>query len=175
LSIDVFDTVVEPRYLPGQMKKLKMRGTESIDKEIIQKLGQELQVDAVMVGSVLLYGQEEVSEKVEFSIFVTMLDVNTGDILWSGSTFLRSSTTWGEVFGLSNGPSINEMAVAGVIDLAGELEYIFDASREKENMLMLSDDDLSMDDEELLDDDDLFEDDDEEEEAEELLLKVKPK
>lgn len=175
LTLELFEGGVEEvRYVSGLMKKLKLRNTESLDRELVRKIGEELQVDAVVVGALMLFGEEEVSEIVEFSVSLGIIEVQTGDLLWSGRTFVRSSTTLSEVFGLSTGPSINELATEGVVKLAREMasqiedarelevEKIFEMSRAQSEAKP----DEGMDEEEKRQED---------EQAEEILLKVKPK
>lgn len=172
LTQRTFDVVKEPRYVTALMKKLKLRPADGLDKEIVQKIGQELQVDAVLVGSLLLFGEDVKSGTVEFSIFLNMLDVGTGDIVWSGSTFVRSSTTWAEVFGLSKGPSVNELAVQGIVDLADQINSSFVKNRQDENKIIMSQAaaNAAAEEEEEKDAEKVDEKD-----TEDLLLKVKPK
>jgi hypothetical protein len=173
LALGTFESVEEPRYVAGLMKKLKLRNTETLDREIVKKIGQELDVDALIVGSLLLNGQEETSTNVEFSIFLRVLEVESGDIIWSGSTFVRSDTTWQEVLGLSEGPSINDLAARGALDMADEIDDQFVDARELEYNILIQD--LPPEDDEEQEDDFEDESDEEEEEVEELLLKVAPK
>lgn len=174
-SLEVFEEgLEETRYVNGLMKKLKLRNTESLDRELVRKIGEELQVDGVVVGALMLFGQEETSEIVEFSIFLGLIEVETGDLIWSGRTFVRSSTTASEVFGLSAGPSVNELATEGIVKLAREMasqvedarelevEKIFEMGQEKEEEP--TEEEVPAEEQKK-----------EEEQAEEILLKVKPK
>lgn len=172
LALQIFDHVKEPRYVSALMKKLKLRNAESLDREIVQKIGQELQVDAIMVGALLLFGQDEKSEIVEFSVYLNMLDVSTGEIIWSGSNFVRSSTTWAQVFGLSQGPAVNELANKGILQLADELADAFASARDTENQLLMQQAEEMSEGE---DDEDAAKPAPEEKQSDELLLKVKPK
>ena len=169
-----FDKVEEPRYISGLMKKLKLRNTESLDREIVQKIGQELNVDAILVGSLYLFGQEEKSEDIEFSLFLNMLDVQTGEIIWSGRSYVRSTTSWAQVFGLQAKASVNDLAVAGVLKLADEIDETFVDNRETEYRLILE---ANPEDEQSEDEgaEEKEDKDKEDGEAEELLLKVAPK
>ena len=179
LAEGVFESVEEPRYVAGLMKKLKLRNTETLDREIVRKIGEALQVDALIVGGLMLHGEEEKSTNVEFSFFLNMLQVETGDLIWSARVFMRSNTTAAEVFGLSEGPSVNSLAEDGMLELAGELAYMFEDNREleleeifeqqQEEAKLLAEEEEG----EFLFDDELQDDDDGE--IEEILLKVKPK
>ncbi|PLX38841.1 MAG: hypothetical protein C0608_12115 [Deltaproteobacteria bacterium] len=180
LSEGVFDVVEEPRYVAGLMKKLKLRNTESLDREIVRKIGEELQVDAVIVGGLTLYGEEEKSTNIEFSFFLDMLHVETGDLIWSARIFSRSNTTIAEVFGLNEGPSVNELADDAMVELADELSDTIRDNRELELELIFQ---QQQDEAELLSggesDEQLFGDEEPEDVEDtgpdEILLKVKPK
>lgn len=168
LTQGTFESVKEPRYVAGLMKKLKLRNAETLDKEIVTKIGQELQVDAVIVGVLLLYGEEEKSTNVEFSISLNMLSIDTGEIIWSGSDYLRASTTWGQVFGLSEAPSVNDLASQAIQSLAKEIDRSFEDNRSDENKIIMKQAEEKI----------VAEEEPEakpEPESEDLLLKVKPK
>lgn len=169
MALRGFDLVKDPRYVSSLMKKLKLRNAETLEKEIVQKICQELQVDAVLVGSVYLFGEEEKSRITEISLFVSIIEGTNGDTVWSGSTFVRASTTWGEVFGLSEGPSVNEMAFDAVSKIIHEMNATFADARKAENKIIMSQAAVEV-----------KEDEEEEaagpeQETEDLLLKVKPK
>ena len=66
-----------------------------------------------------------------------MIDVDSGDILWSGRSFASSSTTWGEILGVNQGPSPNDVAKRGVRSLVAELDDEFRDAREQEVERML--------------------------------------
>ena len=68
LSRGIFEDVEEPRYVGELMKKLKLRNTENLDREIVRKIGEELQAQALILGNVLLFGTEENSDDVEFAL-----------------------------------------------------------------------------------------------------------
>jgi len=137
LSQGTFEMVEEPRYVNELMKKLKLRNTEGLDREIVRKMGEELRAQALILGDLLVYGQEETSEIVEFSLQVNMIDVESGDILWSGKTYARASTTVGEILGVNQGPSPNDVARRGVGSLVARLDREFRRAREAEVERML--------------------------------------
>ncbi len=132
LAAGVFESVEEPRYVAGLMKKLKLRNTETLDRELVRKIGEELQVDAVLCGGLMLNGQEDKSKSVEFSMFLDVITVDTGDLIWSSRAFLHSNTTVAEVFGLTESPSVNELSDEGIQKLVAELSDAFDDNRDME-------------------------------------------
>jgi hypothetical protein len=137
LSRETFEVVEEPRYVAELMKKLKLRNTENLDREIVRKIGEELQAQALILGTLLLFGVEENSEIVEFALRINVLEVETGDILWAGRSFSNSSTSVGEILGVNQGPSTNEVARGGVAAIVKRLDNEFRDAREREVERML--------------------------------------
>jgi hypothetical protein len=178
LSRGTFEDVEETRYVGELMKKLKLRNTENLDREIVRKIGEELQAQALILGNVLLFGAEENSETVEFALRINLVDVDTGDLLWAGSTYARSSTTLGEILGVNQGPSANDVAVKGLGRLVQRLDKEFRRAREGEVERMLEAARAAEEAEEAAPEEapaEAEEDVTPEEEAEEILLEVKPK
>ncbi len=137
LARGTFEAVEEPRYVQDLMKKLKLRNTEGLDREVVRKIGEELQAQALVLGDLLLFGQEENSEVVEFALQVNLLDAETGDLIWAGRTYARASTTIGEILGVNQGPSPSDVAAKGIARLVSQLDHEFRAAREVEVQRML--------------------------------------
>ena len=137
LTRGTFEQVEEPRYVGELMKKLKLRNTENLDREIVRKIGEELRAQALILGNVLFFGPEEKADIARFTLQVNMLDVESGDILWSGNTDASASTTLGEVLGTTEGPSIQEVARQGIAQLARRFDQDFRSAREDEVERML--------------------------------------
>lgn len=176
LSRETFDSVEEPRYVNELMKKLKLRNTEGLDKEVVRKLGEELQAQALILGDLLLYGQEENSEIVEFVLQTNMIDVETGDVLWTGRTFGSASTSAGKIFGINQGPSVNDLAKESIASLVARLDGEIIRARKVEVAQMLEAAKVEEVEEELMLDDgavDVLAPD--VEDAEEILLDIQPK
>lgn len=137
LARETFEAVEEPRYVAELMKKLKLRNTENLDREIVRKIGEELQAQALIFGQILLFGVDDHSNIVEFAMQVNVLDVASGNILWSSRSFADASTTWGQVLGVSEGPSVNDVAAGGVASLVSRLNSDFRRARQAEVETML--------------------------------------
>lgn len=137
LSRGTFDAVEEPRYVAALMKKLKLRNTEELDREVVRKIGDELKAEALILGNVLIYGLQKDSEVTEFSMRSNMLDVETGDVLWSAETYVKSSTSSGEILGVNKGPSPNEISLKGVRAVVASLDRDFREARQAEVERML--------------------------------------
>ncbi len=137
LARGTFESLEEPRYVNELMKKLKLRNTEGLDREIVRKIGEELAAQAVIMGNLLVMGVEENSEITEFVLQVNMLDVETGDILWTGRAYSDASTSTGKILGVNQGPSPNEVATKGVKSLVARLDREFRRAREAEVERML--------------------------------------
>ena len=179
LARETFDEVEEPRYVTELMKKLKLRNTENLDREIVRKIGEELEAQALIFGQILVYGVDDFSNIVEFAFQINVLDVESGDILWSSRSFANAKTTWGQVMGVSEGPSVNHVAAQGVEELVARLNRDFRKAREAEVETMLeaakaqefSEDAVPSEEAAPTGEPDIAP----EEEAEEILLQVKPK
>ena len=137
LSRGTFEIIEEPRFVAALMKKLKLRNTEELDREVIRKLGEELKAEAIVLGNIWTYGQQKESEVVEFAMRSTMLEAETGEVLWSGNTYVKSATSWGEVLGLAKSPSPSDIGVQGVRALVAYLDNDFRDAREAEVERML--------------------------------------
>lgn len=133
LARGTFEAIEEPRYVAELMKKLKLRNTENLDRETVRKIGEELEAQALILGQLLLFGQEENSEIVEFALQTNMVDAETGDILWSGRSFGNSSTSLGEILGVNQGPSVNALAKSAVATLVSRLNREFSRARKAED------------------------------------------
>src|SRR5512145_1315033 len=50
---EVFDDVEETRFVRDVMKKLKITATDVLDKEVVKKLGDELNVQGIVYGKIV--------------------------------------------------------------------------------------------------------------------------
>lgn len=132
-----FEVVEERRYVKDLMQKLKMSNTDRLGREEVRKLCEELQAQALIVGDLLLFGEEKVSESVEFALQVSVLDGESGEVLWSGRSYAKSNTTVGEILGVSQGPSANDVARGSVMQIVGRLNREWRRARETEVEKML--------------------------------------
>src|ERR1700688_1070081 len=79
-----FKDVVDEGEMLEVMKKLKVRETDSMGKDAIKTLGDNLGVQAIIFGTVSEY-TERSNKGALFAVSLRMVDVETGSILWIGN------------------------------------------------------------------------------------------
>ncbi|MGC2424540.1 MAG: GNA1162 family protein [Nitrospirota bacterium] len=121
----VFKDVVDEGQMVEVMKKLKLRETDNIGKDALKTLGDNLGVQAVIFGTVEEYSERS-NKGAQFAVSLRMIDVDTGEILWLGDSSKEGGGSVSEALGLSDGPTIIEVArdvMANLVsDLAGEVK-----------------------------------------------------
>jgi len=120
----IFKDVVDEGEMYEVMKKLKVRETDNFGKDTIKTFGDNLGVQAVVFGTVEEY-TERTAKGAQFVVSLRMVDVETGQILWLGNASEEGGGSIGEALGLSDGPTVIEVArgvLEGlVVDLASEV------------------------------------------------------
>ncbi|HLB25091.1 MAG TPA: hypothetical protein VJM83_02050 [Nitrospirota bacterium] len=120
-----FKDVVDEGEMLEVMKKLKLRETDNLGKDAIKTLGDNLGVQAIIFGTVEEY-TERSAKGAHFAVSLRMVDVETGQILWIGNSSREGGGTVSEALGLSEGPTVIDVArnVCGrlVSSLAGEVK-----------------------------------------------------
>lgn len=93
--------VIEPGEVTRALRELKVRSTTSIMIEDIIKMGELLNIDAVIIGSVETFGiSKGVSVSYpEVSIHMMMLGAATGNIIWSVWHTNGGASFWTRHFG----------------------------------------------------------------------------
>ncbi|NIO15834.1 MAG: hypothetical protein GTN70_02355, partial [Deltaproteobacteria bacterium] len=76
---EVFEDVVDPRFVRDAMKKLKIVTTDILDREQVKKLGDELAIQGIIIGKVVNYGRGKEKEAAnEVSIEMALVEVASG-------------------------------------------------------------------------------------------------
>lgn len=93
--------VIEPGEVVTALRALKVRSLDSIKVEDIKNIGQELDVDAVITGSVESF---RVSKGItvsypEVSIHLMLFETSTGNIIWSAWHTTGGASFWTRHFG----------------------------------------------------------------------------
>ncbi len=115
-----FKDVVDEGEMLEVMKKLKVRETDSLGKDAIKTLGDNLGVQAIIFGTVTEY-TERSSKGALFAVSLRMVDVETGSILWIGNASKEGGGSISEALGLSDGPTIVDVARSVLSDLVDDL------------------------------------------------------
>jgi len=130
---EVFDLVEDTRFVRDTMKKLKITSTDILEKEVVKKLGDEMNVQGILYGKVLTYGKgKEKDAGVQVTIDLSMVEPGTGVVLWVGNVTVYGGLTAGKVFGVTEGKTEIEVARDAVQRLARSLSHDIEAARERE-------------------------------------------
>ncbi|VAX30261.1 hypothetical protein MNBD_NITROSPIRAE03-1459 [hydrothermal vent metagenome] len=103
--------VIEPGEVTRVLRELKIRSLGGITIEDIRKIGERLNVKAVMMGSVGAFGISRgiTTSYPEVSIHLMMLDTSTGNIIWSAWNTAGGPGFWTRHFG-TEGLTLSETA-----------------------------------------------------------------
>ncbi|NOY40005.1 MAG: hypothetical protein GXO95_07230 [Nitrospirae bacterium] len=103
--------VIEPGEVSRVLKDLKVRSLKDITVEEIQKIGERLNVKAVMMGSVGAFGISRgiTASYPEVSVHLMLLDTSTGNIIWSAWNTAGGPSFWTRHFG-TEGATLSETA-----------------------------------------------------------------
>jgi len=114
--------IAEMGEVENSLRSLRIRTTTEIDSSNLQKLGEQLNVQAIIIGSVDEYElRKEKSGTVPVvAINIRMLGVQTGDILWAISN-AHDGNDWETIFGFGRIISLNELAQVTISEMVESL------------------------------------------------------
>lgn len=103
--------VIEPGEVNAALKTRRVRPSTSLPVAIIKEMGEHLKVDAMIYGSVSTFEMQKgiTVSYPEASIYLTMIDVRSGDIIWSAWHTSGGASFWTRHFG-SEGATLDETA-----------------------------------------------------------------
>jgi len=108
---EIFEQVEDTRFVRDTMKKLKITNTDILEKEVVKKLGDEMNVQGVLYGKVLYYGQGKAKDAgSQVTIDLSLVDPSSGVVLWVGNVSSYGGLTVGKVFGVTEGKLDIEVA-----------------------------------------------------------------
>ncbi len=136
---EVFDQVEDTRFVRDTMKKLKITNTDILDKEVVKKLGDEMNVQGVLYGKVLYYGPGKAKDAgSQVTIDLSLVEPSSGTVLWTGNVSSYGGLTVGKVFGVTEGKLDIEVARDAVKKLAGTMADEVEDARNKEKKGILA-------------------------------------
>ena len=114
--------IAEMGEVEKSLRSLRIRTTAEVDLSKLQKLAEQLNVQAAIVGSVDEYElRQERGETVPIAaVSARMLDVQTGDILWAIS-HSHDGDDWEKVFGFGKVISLSRLAQIVVSEMVESL------------------------------------------------------
>ena len=129
----VFNDVEDTRFTRDVMKKLKITGTDILDKEVVRKLGDEMNVQAILYGKILSYGKgKEKDASSQVTMDLAMVEPPTGSVLWVGNVTVIGGLTVGKIFGVTEGKTDVEVARDAVRALSSRLADEIRRGRDQE-------------------------------------------
>ena len=130
---EVFDSVEDTRFTRDVMKKLKMTSTDILDKEVLKKLGDEMNVQGILYGKILTFGKGKEKEAAsQVTMDMALVEPSTGNVLWVGNVSAYGGLTVGKVFGVTEGKTDIEVARDAVRRLAVSVAGEVKKARERE-------------------------------------------
>ena len=103
--------VIEPGEVNATLRIRRVQSSTSLPVTTIKEIGESLKVDAVIFGSVSTFEMQKgiTVSYPEASIYLTMIDVRSGDIIWSAWHTSGGASFWTRHFG-SEGATLDETA-----------------------------------------------------------------
>lgn len=97
----VFD-VVEFGEVSKVLREEGLRGDDPIDKQLAARSGENLDIEAMVVGSVMQYGVSNIAGRSfpEVSITLKLVDVNSYTILWEATHNKKGGSILDQLFGI---------------------------------------------------------------------------
>lgn len=130
---EVFDEIEDTRFVRDVMRKLKITATDILDKEVVKKLGDEMNVQGIVYGKIVTFGKgKEKESATQVTMDMGLLDPGTGSVLWLGNVSAYGGLTAGKVFGVTEGKTDVEVARDAVRRLASSLASEVERARDRE-------------------------------------------
>ncbi|MGA1875314.1 MAG: hypothetical protein ACMUIA_06890 [bacterium] len=109
-SAGIFEDIVDPVQANAALGGLRIRKADSLDRETIKALGERLEAQYLILGTVTeyAYGKSKGSAS-EVGLSVRMIDADTGNILWTGNCNKDGNASLGRIFGFTDGPNPAEL------------------------------------------------------------------
>jgi len=130
---EVFDEVEDTRFVRDVMKKLKITATDVLDKEVLKKIGDEMNVQGILYGKIVAFGKGKEKESAsQVTMDMALVEPATGSVLWTGNVSAYGGMTAGKVFGVTEGMTDIEVARDAVRRLVRSLASDVEDARERE-------------------------------------------
>lgn len=130
---DIFEEIEDPHYVGSVLKALKLRKIDELDLEMVQKMGSEMNAQALLFGDIHAWGLGKgEAAAMHVSLTLTLMDTQTGKPLWIGNGARRASFTWSRTFGLNEGPDALEVAREVIVSMMKRMNDEISENREME-------------------------------------------
>ena len=129
----IFDEIEDTRFVRDAMKKLKITTTDILDKEVIKKLSEEMNVQGIVYGKIVMFGKGKEKDAVpQLTMDLALIEPSTGSVLWVGNVSAYGGLTVGKVFGVTEGKTDIEVARDGVRKIVASMADDVARVRERE-------------------------------------------
>jgi len=119
----IFEDIVDPVQANAALMGLRIRKPNSLDKETIKALGERLDVQYLILGTVTDYTYGKIKgSAAQVGLNVRMLDVDTGNILWTGNCYKDGSISAGRIFGFTDGPNPAKLSKEACLNIINSLQ-----------------------------------------------------
>lgn len=123
-SANIFEDIVDPIQANAALGGMRIRKPDSLDKETIKALGDRLGVKYLILGIVTDYEYAKSKDSAALvGLSVRMIDVDTGNILWTGNCYKSGDMSAGRIFGFTNGPSSSKLSKVVCQQIVSSLKY----------------------------------------------------
>lgn len=130
---EVFDELEDTRFVRDVMKKMKITSTDVLGKEVIKKIGDEMNVQGILYGKIVSFGKGKEKESAsQVTMDMALVEPSTGSVLWTGNVSAYGGLTMGKVFGVTEGMTTIEVARDAVRRLVRSLASEVKNARERE-------------------------------------------
>jgi hypothetical protein len=128
-----FEEIEDPHYVGSVLKALKLRKLEELDLETIQKMGSEMDAQAILFGDIHAWGLGEGdAAAMHIELTLTLLDTTTGKPIWIGTGTQRASFTWTRALGLNEGPVDLELGRDVIVKILKRMDKEIKGRQEEE-------------------------------------------
>lgn len=118
----IFKDIVDVVEAKAALMSLRIRTPNSLDKETIKAIGERLEVDYLILGVLTEYGYGKGKESgAEVGLSVRMIEVESGNILWTANNFKMGTNSLSRILGISQGPSPLELTRVVVEEIVSAL------------------------------------------------------
>lgn len=137
---EAFGEVEDTRFTRDVMKKLKITSTDILDKEVVKKIGDEMNVQGIVYGKIVTYGKGKEKESAsQVTMDMALLEPSTGSVLWTGNVTASGALTAGKVFGVTEGMTDIQVARDAVRRLVRSMASEVKDARNRERKGIVAD------------------------------------
>jgi len=129
---EIFEDVEDVRFTRDTMRKLKITATDILDREVVKKLGDEMNVQGIIYGKIVGWTKKDKGFPAQITMDLVLVEPSSARVLWTGNVTARGKLTFDEVLGWGPGDLEVDVARKAVKKLARSLSDDIREIREQE-------------------------------------------